>query len=472
MTSPTERPRVAVVLAAGKGTRLRSELPKVLHEAGGRPLLSWVIDAARRANCTRILVVIGHGADAVRKAFPDDDLTWVVQHEQLGTGHALAQVAPSLPPGEQLLLVLSGDVPLLLPATLERLAAAAAGDWGAMAVAELSDPGRLGRVVARPPGDLLATIVEAADARAEELAIRVINAGIYALPAPAIFTDLAALTTANAQGEYYLTEALNRAAQRGERVRLVPLEDPAEGLGVNSRAELAGVHRRLLDRHGAALMRAGVTLLEPARTAIEPSVAVGADTVIHADVCLLGATTIGSGCTLHQGAWLRDTMIGDGVVIEPYSVLDRARVDTGCRVGPFARLRPASHLCRGARVGNFVEVKASRLGEDSRVGHLTYLGDADIGARANIGAGTITCNFDGTEKHRTEIGRDAFIGSDTQLVAPVKIGDGASTAAGSVITRDVPAEALAVARERQRNLPGRAAGLPRRRRRPPDDTPQ
>jgi bifunctional UDP-N-acetylglucosamine pyrophosphorylase / glucosamine-1-phosphate N-acetyltransferase len=484
------RPRVAVVLAAGKGTRMRSDLPKVLHRAAGRPLLDWVLAAARAAGCGRLLAVVGHGAERVREEVDGRGVEWVLQAEQRGTGHALAQAEACLAGERATLLVLSGDVPLVRPGTLVDLmtrverpggapemdvrspghtAGAGVGHragtagaqgrstWGAMAVADLDDPGSLGRVLERPDG-ALAAIVEARDASPEVLAVRRVNAGLYVLPAPEIFDYLRGLSSDNSQGELYLTDALTAAAAAGERIELVPLADPAEGLGVNDRAELAAIHRRLIDRHLAGLMKAGVTVLEPARTTIEPGVEVGADTVVHPDVSLLGATRVGRGCTLHQGAWLRDTRLGEGVTVEPYSVLDGAEIEEGCRVGPFARLRPGSRLRRGARVGNFVEVKNAELGPDSRAGHLAYLGDATIGEGANIGAGTVTCNFDGTAKHRTEIGRAAFIGSDTLLVAPVKVGERAATAAGSVITKDVPDEALAVGRARQKNLPGRLRG--------------
>lgn len=461
------RPRVAVLLAAGKGTRMRSSLPKVLHRAAGRPLLQWVVDAARGAGCERILVVVGHGAEQVREEVTGDDLGWVLQAEQRGTGHALAQAEAEIP-GEALVLVLSGDVPLVTPATLERLAEAAESGWGAMAVADFDRPGSLGRVIGE--GGRLQRIVEAADATPEQLAIQSINAGIYALPAPAVFDDLRRITTDNAQGELYLTDAVTLAAAEGRPVALVTLPETAEALGVNNRVELALVHRRLIDRYLEALMVSGVTVLEPARTMIEPGVSVGPDTVIHPGVSLLGNTEVGSGCTLHQGAWLRDTRVGVGVSIEPYSVLDGAEVGDLCRVGPFARLRPASRLLKRARVGNFVEVKASRLGEGSKVNHLAYVGDATIGEGANVGAGVVTCNYDGTRKHPTEIGRGAFIGSDTMLVAPVKVGDGASTAAGSVITKDVPDGALAVGRARQKNLEGWAGGLKARRETPPEES--
>jgi bifunctional UDP-N-acetylglucosamine pyrophosphorylase / glucosamine-1-phosphate N-acetyltransferase len=465
---PNALPRIAVILAAGKGTRMRSSLPKVLHRAAGRPLLAWVVDAARAAGCRRILIVAGHGQERVREEIQGPDLGWVLQEEQKGTGHALAQAENEVK-GAATLLVLSGDVPLIAPETIERLAAEAAAGWGAMAVAELPEPDGLGRVIVDGNGELR-KIVEARDATPEELAVRRINAGLYALPAPEIFDYLRRLKADNAQGELYLTDAVTGAATDGRAVRLVTLENPDEALGVNDRAELARVHRLLLDRHLQALMRSGVTILEPGRTVVEPAVRVGEDTVLHPGVSLLGRTAVGSGCTIHQGAWLRDTTVGEGVTIEPYSVLDGAEVGDGCRVGPFARLRPASRLLEGARVGNFVEVKGSEIGAGAKVNHLAYVGDATVGEGANLGAGVVTCNYDGVRKHPTEIGAGAFIGSDTMLVAPVKVGAGASTAAGSIITKDVPEGALAVGRVRQKNLAGWAGGL-RRRREPKKEEP-
>ncbi|HEY0513835.1 MAG TPA: bifunctional UDP-N-acetylglucosamine diphosphorylase/glucosamine-1-phosphate N-acetyltransferase GlmU [Thermoanaerobaculia bacterium] len=457
---PTPRPRVAVILAAGKGTRMKSALPKVLHHAAGRPLLQWVVDAARAAGCKRLLIVVGHGAERVREEIQGEDLGWVLQAEQRGTGHALAQAEAEIR-GDATVLVLSGDVPLLQPSTLDRLATAAGEGWGAMAVAELPEPGSLGRVMTEDGA--FRGIVEFKDATPEQRAVRLINAGIYALPAPAIFDYLRRLKTDNAQGELYLTDAVTNAAADGRPVRLVHLADPDEALGVNDRTELARVHRLLIGRHLVALMKAGVTILEPERTSIEPGVRIGEDTVIHPGVSLLGRTSIGRDCVIHQGAWLRDSVVGDGTNVEPYSVLEGAEVGDGCRVGPFARLRPASRLRRGARVGNFVEIKNSELAEGARANHLAYVGDATVGEGANIGAGVVTCNYDGAQKHPTEIGAGAFIGSDTMLVAPVKVGAGASTAAGSIITKDVPDGALAVGRVRQKNLEGWAGGLRRKR---------
>ena len=460
-------PPLAVVLAAGKGTRMKSALPKVLHEAAGQPLLGWVLAAVRAAGCERIVVVVGHGAEQVRAAFAGEDLTWLVQAEQRGTGHALLQAEPALDPkaaAAATLLVVSGDVPLVRAETLRRLLAAPTG-WGAMAVAELDDPGGLGRVLRSPRGDL-ARIVEAADANPQERAIRLTNAGIYVLPAPDIFGYLRALRPHNAQQELYLTDALTAAAQDGREVRLEPLADPSEGMGVNDRDELARVHRALLDRHSRALMAAGVTIYDPGTVTIEPSVAVGADTVVHAGAALLGGTSIGARCAIHPGARLRDTRVDDDVVIEAYTVAESAEIDTGCRVGPFARLRPGTRLHAGARVGNFVEIKNSELGPGAKANHLAYVGDASVGAGANLGAGVVTCNYDGERKHRTEIGDGAFVGSDTMLVAPVRLGKRATTAAGSVINLDVPDGALAVGRAKQRNLPGWAD-----RKRPKKSTP-
>lgn len=450
---PTSRPLVAVVLAAGKGTRMKSERPKVLHEAAGRPLLGWVLATARAAGCERIRVVVGHGAEAVRAAFAADaDVDWVEQTEQRGTGHALAQAAPTID-GDALLLVLSGDVPLVRAETLRRLIDVAGEGWGAMAVATLEAPGSLGRVIGDGRGGL-DRIVEAKDASPEELEVRRVNVGLYALPAPAIFDFLARLTPDNAQGELYLTDAVTAAARTGHRVALIELDDPDEALGVNDRLELAGVHRRLVERRIGELAGAGVTFLDPATTTVEAGVTGAPDSVVHGGVHLLGTTVLGRGVTVHAGAWLRDAVVENGASIEPYSVVDGARVGPGCRVGPFARLRPRTVLEAGARVGNFVEVKSSTLGPGAKANHLAYLGDANVGARANIGAGVVTCNYDGREKHRTEIGPGAFVGSDTMLVAPVTIGTEATTAAGSVITKDVPDGALAVERSPQRNVPG------------------
>ena len=443
-------PLVGVVLAAGKGTRLRSARPKVLHEVAGRPMLARVLATARAAGCSRLLVVVGHGAEPVREAFAGEDIVWVEQREQRGTGHALAQVERHLD-GPARLLVLSGDVPLVRSATLERVAAAAAGSWGALAVARLERPGSLGRVILER--DRLRRIVEAANASEAELASRQINVGLYLLPAPEIFAYLAALEPDPVKGELYLTDALGAAAAE-HPIAACELADPSEALGINDQQDLARAHRALLDRRGAELQEAGVTLLEPARVAVEPEVEVGADTVLHADVSLVGRTRIGRGCLLQQGVWVRDSRLGDGVEVAPYSVLDGADVGDGCRVGPYARLRPGSVLDAGARVGNFVEVKNAHLGPGVKAGHLAYLGDAEIGAgdqhRRRRRDLQLRRRPQAPDRHRrARLHRERYDAGGAGL----KVGDDAVTGAGSVITGDVPADALAVERSRQRVVP-------------------
>ena len=443
------RPRVAIVLAAGKGSRMHSSTPKVLHRAAGKELLEWVVETARASGCEKILVVVGHQREKVQGAIQGDDIVWVHQKEQKGTGHALAQAEPYVTEPSTL-LVLSGDVPLVSRSTLQGLASAAEKSWGSMAVAELDEPGSLGRVLARESGDL-DRIVEASDASPEELACRVVNAGIYALPSE-IFAYLRNLRTDNQKGELYLTDALGDAARNGDPIALVELTNPSEAFGVNTRKDLARVQKALVERHLEELMESGVTILDPERTLVEATVRVGNDTVLHPGVSLMGHTRIGTNCEIHQGSWIRDSAVGDGVEIKPYSLLEEAEVAEDCTVGPFARLRPASVLLEGSRVGNFVELKKTRLGKGAKASHLTYLGDATIGDRANIGAGTITCNYDGANKHATVVGEGAFIGSDTMLVAPVEVGADAITGAGSTITHDVPQGALAIARARQKNI--------------------
>ena len=460
MKQPEQKIQV-VVLAAGQGTRLRSSLPKVLHPAAGRPMLEWVLRAARSAGCEEVAVVIGHGAAAVREAFSEEQITWVLQEKQKGTGHALAQVEPEAhAPG--LMLVLSGDVPLVSAPTLRQLVEAAREGWASMAVADLADPGSLGRVLTAEDGSL-AGIVEAADATPQELAIRRVNAGLYALPVPEVFDYLRALEPDNAKGEFYLTDALDAAARQGKSIRLVELADPAESWGVNNRADLGRAHRTLLRRHAEMLMENGVTILDPERTTIEATVSVARDTIVHPGTSLLGDTSIGEACALEHGTWLRDTSVGGGSRIAPYSVLEGAVIGSGCQIGPFARLRPGTVVAQGAKVGNFVEVKNSELGKGVKANHLAYIGDTTIGEGSNIGAGVVTCNYDGIQKSPTRIGRNVFVGSDTMLVAPVVVEDEAMTAAGSVVTKDVPAGALAVARSTQRNIANWARRFRRRK---------
>ncbi len=459
--------RFAIVLAAGKGTRMRSQLPKVLHPVAGKPSLTRVLDACRQAGCTRLYVVVGHDSDRIREAYAEaSDIVWVEQAEQNGTGHAVLLAAreattdlaeSSGESGEARVLVVCADNPVLRAETLERLLVAAQEGWGAVGVAHLDDPGSLGRVVSDDSGQLQ-SIVEYADASDEERLIQLINAGQYAMPLPGAVDYLESLDPRNQQGELYVTDAFVAAAADA-RVDCIELGDPEEALGINNRADLALVHRALTKRTVERLQDGGVTVLDPDRVVVEPEVEVAADVVLHPDVTLLGRTRIQTGAVLHQGAWVRDSELGEDVEVLPYSVLDGAAVGAGSSVGPFARLRPATVLGREAKVGNFVEVKKSTLGDGTKASHLAYIGDATVGDEANIGAGVVTCNYDGVRKHETVIGDGAFVGSDTMLVAPVTIGAGALTAAGSVITKKVPDDSIGIGRARQTNLDGRAKKL-------------
>jgi bifunctional UDP-N-acetylglucosamine pyrophosphorylase/glucosamine-1-phosphate N-acetyltransferase len=419
--------------------------------------VAWVVEAARRAGCERLLVVVGHGADEVRAALPGDDLSFVEQREQRGTGDAVLHAAAALQSsGPALALVLSGDAPLVRASTLELLLREAEAGWGALAVARIeppAEPGSLGRVVIGADGSLV-RIVEVADASPADLLLREVNAGHYALPVPELFEYLRRAGTRNAQGELYLTDAVVAAAAAGRSVRAVTLSDASEALGVNDRRDLARAHRALVARKVDELLAAGVTVVDPSRLEVEAEVEVGEDTVLHPGVALLGRTRIGAGCTVHQGAWLRDCELADRVEVLPYSVLEQTRAGSGTAIGPFARLRGGVELGEDVRIGNFVEVKKSKLGRGVKAAHLAYLGDATVGDETNIGAGVVTCNYDGVRKHRTEIGAGVFVGSDTMLVAPVSVGDGAVTGAGSVITQDVPPDSLGLGRARQRNLVG------------------
>jgi bifunctional UDP-N-acetylglucosamine pyrophosphorylase/glucosamine-1-phosphate N-acetyltransferase len=440
---------------------MKSERPKVLHPVAGRPILAWVVDAARAAGCDEVVVVVGHGADEVQRHFSGEGIGWALQAEQRGTGHALAQAAPQIA-GEATVVVLMGDAPLVTADTIATLASAAEDGWGALAYAEMADAGDMGRVLLDDDGNF-ARIVERRDATEAEALVRRGNAGFYAMPAPDLFDYLERLSPRNAQGELYLTDVPELASRDGRAIRAIPLGEVAESWGINSRQDLARAHGALLSRHLDFLMGDGVTVYDPQRTVVEPSVTVGSESVLHPGVTLLGATRVGAGCEVHTGAWLRDAEVGDEVVVEPYTVIDGARVGDRSRVGPFARLRPGTQLAEGVRVGNFVEIKNSRLGAGVKAGHLSYLGDAEVGETANVGAGVVTCNYDGKAKHRTRIGRGAFVGSDTMLVAPVTVGDESTTAAGSVITHDVPDGALGVGRARQRNVfgwSGRRRGKP------------
>jgi bifunctional UDP-N-acetylglucosamine pyrophosphorylase/glucosamine-1-phosphate N-acetyltransferase len=450
-----------VVLAAGKGTRMKSAWPKVLHCIAGRPMIDYVLDTAAALKPRSTTVVVGHQAEAVKSALASrPGLTFVAQEPQAGTGHALLTTAPVLAGRKGTVVLLSGDVPLLRSTTLETLVGhhkktAAAGT---VVTAVVDDPAGYGRVV-RGPGTGqglagIARIVEHKDASAEERGIREINSGIYAFQLEGLFDALRNIGSENAQGEYYLPDLVALYRQRGLVVETVTVLDSNEISGINSRAELAAVSFIVRQTRNVELMAAGVTIEDPATTYVDKEVTVGADTIIHPGVSLEGRTSIGEGCEIHSGSRLVNARIGDRVTVLNHCVITDAAVASGVQVGPFAHLHHGTRIAPGAKVGNFVEMKKTALGAGSKSMHLTYLGDAMIGAGVNIGAGTITCNYDGVAKHMTRIEDGAFVGSDTQLIAPVKVGKGAYVGTGTTVREDVPPGALAVSAGRQRNIEG------------------
>jgi bifunctional UDP-N-acetylglucosamine pyrophosphorylase/glucosamine-1-phosphate N-acetyltransferase len=444
-----------VVLAAGKSTRMKSALPKVLHRVAGRPMIEHVLHAAAPLGAASTTLVVGHGADAVRGRLASwPGLQFAVQEPQLGTGHALLQAEPLLAARRGTLLLLSGDVPLLSSQTLESLLSAHHASRAAATVvtAVVEQPYGYGRIVRAR--ERIARIIEEPDASPAERRIREINSGIYAFALGPLFEALRGLAAQNAQAEYYLPDIVAVYRRRKLGVGTFTLDDPEEIRGINSRTELAEVSRIVRQEKNEELMAAGVTIEDPATTYIDPDVAVGPDTVIHPGVMLEGQTRIGSACEIHSGARIVDSTLGDRVTVRNFCVITGARLASATSVGPFAHLRPDTELQERSRVGNFVELKKTVLGAGSKANHLTYLGDATVGARVNVGAGTITCNYDGERKHPTVIEDDVFIGSDTQLIAPVRVGRGAYVAAGSSITEDVPPGALGIARGRQVNLEG------------------
>ena len=439
-----------LVLAAGKGTRMKSSRPKVLHAIGGLPLISHVLRTAAALDPASIFVVVGHEAERVEAAVAGMPRVRCIRQEpQLGTGHAVLQSEPQLAGCPGTLLLLSGDVPLLRAETLQALARhhAARGAAATVLTTELGDPTGYGRIV-REHGRL-ARIVEERDASPEERAIREVNTGVYAFDLAPLFGALRQIATANSQGEYYLPDLVQIYRRRGALVETLGVADPEEVRGVNTQAELAAMGARIRAARVAALMASGVTVVDPVTTYVDVETEVGPDTVLQPSVYLEGRTRIGTGCEIHAGTRVVDSTVEDGAVLLNHCVVTQAHVGPGAIVGPFARLRPETVLGPAAHVGNFVELKKTTLGRGSKANHLTYLGDATIGEGVNIGAGTITCNYDGVRKHRTVIEDEAFIGSDSQLVAPVRIGRGAYVGAGSSITTDVPPDALAVARAGQ-----------------------
>ena len=442
-----------IIMAAGQGTRMKSATIKILHTAAGRPIIDYVLDLAAEIGTRPPIMVVGHQREAVQQAV-GGRARYAVQEEQKGTGHAVLQAVPLLD-GARHVLILSGDVPLTRPETLRRLLDEHEQSQNALTLLtmKLDDPAMYGRIV-RDSGGAVARIVEAKDASDDEKRINEVNAGIYVFDGRYLIDNLRNLSTSNAQGEYYLTDLLGVLRGAGKRVGAVVAGDPIEALGVNSRADLASVEGEIQRRVVTALMNDGVTFRNPATVVIDSTVTIGNDTVVYPFVTIEGKTTIGSRCVIEPGVHLVDVQVGDDVHLKTGTVAEDAVIANEATVGPYAHLRPGSRLGRHVKVGNFVETKKAVFGDGAKASHLSYIGDAEVGADANIGAGTITCNYDGVNKHRTIIEDGAFIGSDTQLVAPVRVGKGAYVGAGSTITKDVPPGALAMSRTPQRVIEG------------------
>jgi bifunctional UDP-N-acetylglucosamine pyrophosphorylase/glucosamine-1-phosphate N-acetyltransferase len=436
-----------VILSAGQGKRMRSELPKVLQLLAGRPLLAHVLDVANELSPRAIHVVYGHGGDRVREEFANRDVSWVLQAEQLGTAHAVRQAMPSIDP-DDLVLMLYGDVPLATAGTLRALVDAAAPGGLALLTARLSDPTGYGRIIRDGAGEV-AAIVEEGDADQEQRRIREINTGLMACQAGTLAGWLERVDAKNAQREFYLTDVVTCAVADGAPVTALTVDAADEVLGINDRRQLAEAERIYRARVSDELLDHGVTLADPHRIDVRGSLSCGRDVFIDINVVFEGEVRLGDGVRVGPNTVIRDCEIGAGSTIHPSCVLESSSIGKGCEVGPFARLRPQAELADTAKVGNFVEIKKSQIGPGSKVNHLTYIGDTTIGERVNVGAGTITCNYDGANKHRTIIGDGAFIGSGVELVAPVEIGAGATIGAGSTISKFAPPGELMLERSKQ-----------------------
>jgi bifunctional UDP-N-acetylglucosamine pyrophosphorylase/glucosamine-1-phosphate N-acetyltransferase len=441
-----------IILAAGQGTRMRSGLPKVLHPLAGRPLLAHVLDSAAALQPAEIRVVCGHGGERVREVFARQPIRWIEQREQRGTGHA-ARLALAGVRARDVALILYGDVPLVEPRTLRRLVKQAAGGKLAVLTARVADPTGYGRIVRGRRGEIVA-IVEERDASRTERAIGEINTGLMACQAARLAKLVAGVKADNAQREYYLTDVIALAVRGGLPVVAVAAESAEEVMGINDQLQLAEAGRILRRRIARRLMSAGVRLLDPERIDVHGTLRCGRDVVIHPDVLFEGEVRLGDGVVIEAFNRIRDANVGAGTVIHTHCVIEAGEIGAGCEIGPFTRMRPGVELKGNVKLGNFVEVKKSVIGLHSKVNHLTYIGDTTIGEKVNVGAGTITCNYDGANKHRTVIGDGAFIGSGVELVAPVEIGAGATIGAGSTITRDAPAGQLTLERGHQQVVPG------------------
>ncbi len=443
---------VTIILAAGKGTRMKSSHPKVLHQVCGKAMVRHVLDAAEAAGSKRNIIVVGFGADEVRAEL-GNAAEVVVQAEQLGTGHAVLQAEPLLRDARGTVMVLCGDTPLLTGALVKRLYEEheKAGAKATVLTAVMPDATGYGRVIRTAAGDV-EKIVEHKDATEEERAVQEVNSGIYCFEKEALFSALKNVGCDNAQGEYYLPDVLSILRERGEKIWAVAADDYEETLGVNSRLHLAQAEKILRRRKNIELMESGVTLMDPDSTFVDSNVIVGRDTVIYPFTWLEGKTVVGEGCTLGPSSRFTDAKIGNSVTAH-FVYAHECEIESGATMGPYVHIRPDSHISNDVKIGNFVEVKNSKIGAGSKLPHLQYIGDCDMGAGVNMGCGTITVNYDGKQKFRTKIGDNAFVGCNSNLVAPVAVGDGAYVAAGSTITKDVPPEELAVARARQKNIP-------------------
>jgi bifunctional UDP-N-acetylglucosamine pyrophosphorylase/glucosamine-1-phosphate N-acetyltransferase len=446
----------SIVLAAGKGTRMKSGLIKVLHPVAGAPMIAWPVEAAREAGSDTIVLVIGHQASAVQAAFRGAaDIRYAMQEEQLGTGHAVACALDALAGFRGTVLILCGDTPLLRAETLKKLLAFHRDKQAAVTVLTtiMDDPYGYGRIV-RGAAGVVTRIVEQKDASPEEQEIREINSGIYCIDSDFLYANIKGLGNDNAQGEYYLTDLLAMAVQKGLTCLALETPDADEILGINDRVQLAVAGRILRSRINRDHMLNGVTIIDPGNTYIDRGVTIGADTTIHPGCLISGGTVIGGGCLIEGGVSISGCRIGDDCHIKAASVLEDSELGEDVAIGPMAHLRPGTTLGNKVKIGNFVETKKIVMGEGSKASHLTYLGDAEIGCNVNIGCGTITCNYDGVNKHRTVIGDDVFIGSDVQLVAPVSVGRNSLVAAGTTVTIDVPPDSLAISRVPQANKEG------------------
>ena len=440
-----------VILAAGQGTRMRSSLPKVLQPLAGRPLLGHVLDCAHELGADDVCVVYGHGGDVVTRSFPGEPVRWCLQAEQLGTGHAMQQAMPDTPP-DNMVLVLFGDVPLLTSGTLRRLLDATSRDEVSVLTVDLDDPSGYGRIIRN--GDNVERIVEQKDASASEQAVREINTGVMLCAASKLKPWLQNLGNDNAQGEYYLTDVIAMAVADNVTVHGVKADSWTEVMGINDRKQLAEAERALQTRLVDELMAAGVSFADPARVDIRGKLTCGQDVFIDVNAVFEGDVVLGDNVRIESNNVIRDCTIGAGSVIHPNCHMEHSSMGSNCEIGPFARLRPGVELANTVKVGNFVEMKKSTVADGSKVNHLTYIGDTEIGERVNVGAGTITCNYDGANKHKTEIGDGAFIGSGVNLVAPVKVGVNATIGAGSTITKEVPAQELTIERSKQLTVKG------------------